>query len=800
MNHLDGFSQKEKNLFKEIFKHHDLNHNKKGIKVCDQILESHHNHGETMAMKALLLHSMGRKEEGRQLAREAEQYACKTCHIVPHVNGLIARNDKDYVRAVACYKAASLIEKTNQQVARDLSMMQAMSRDFDAFLDTRRRMLTLRTRDRQNWYGVAVGQYLTGAFGDAANTIDQLIQAEAQTKAEITPVELSHLRMFEVVCNMKAHGPEAALASLDQHRGDILDQYQATRLRLQLSCDAGAPDMVSFEQFMQLNPDDIEAHEMVVKALAESPADLASRYDDLIARYPRSHVTRFIPALYGPEGSVMTVVTALVKKSIAKRSPSLYRELARLYAVRPHVRPLVRQYAVDQLETDAPDETKVWLHVYLHHHAMADADAPTALSHAEAALGLARELFERAKEYPSVGDNDDDGLVDADVAEPHLVLYELLGTALKHNGAIREAAETLEAARRMDPNDRFMNTVAYHAWARLGDFRAADETLRAFIRDEPDICVVELQNQHFKVTTARSRTRAGELLLALRDYRDVTRMFAAMREDEFDFHHFALRKHALTEYVQLVEYETSLGAHKYARGAAMGFADIAMAIINGAEIDTTAAKAYVAEYEEIYGRQLKNESVPDANREREPDPSFLGFLDMSPAAQLAEVQTVLRAVAHTDQTQAMEAIVELRMFKPMVALKLVKRLIAAGDAVSSFMAEIVYHVAMEVLAEPPAGLSATEQRLMAMAKMQFAKVEKDVVGTAAATQLTVAECLTVAPLTAGEQRWDLLCQVSAAGTVQQCLRALELLHVAGLGGREREFVEAVRSRYPRFLV
>ena len=54
---------KEGNLFKQIIKHHEAKNYKKGIKTADKILEKYPMHGETLALKGLLLSQTNKMPE-----------------------------------------------------------------------------------------------------------------------------------------------------------------------------------------------------------------------------------------------------------------------------------------------------------------------------------------------------------------------------------------------------------------------------------------------------------------------------------------------------------------------------------------------------------------------------------------------------------------------------------------------------------------------------------------------------------------------------------------------------------------
>ena len=93
-----------------------------GIKAADQILKKHANHGDTQAMKALILNSQGHGDEAFALCKEALRNDMKS-HICWHVYGLLWRSVKNYEEAIKAYKFALRIEPSSLNILRDLALL-----------------------------------------------------------------------------------------------------------------------------------------------------------------------------------------------------------------------------------------------------------------------------------------------------------------------------------------------------------------------------------------------------------------------------------------------------------------------------------------------------------------------------------------------------------------------------------------------------------------------------------------------------------------------------------------------------
>ncbi len=64
-------SQKEAAQFRQVIRSYEDKQYKRGLKTADLILKKNPKHGETMAMKALILNGQGKTDEAFQLGKDA---------------------------------------------------------------------------------------------------------------------------------------------------------------------------------------------------------------------------------------------------------------------------------------------------------------------------------------------------------------------------------------------------------------------------------------------------------------------------------------------------------------------------------------------------------------------------------------------------------------------------------------------------------------------------------------------------------------------------------------------------------
>lgn len=80
---------KEANLFRQVVRHYETKQYKKGIKAADQILKKFPEHGESLAMKGLILNCQEHREEAFDLTRKGLKMHMQS-HVCWHVYGYVS--------------------------------------------------------------------------------------------------------------------------------------------------------------------------------------------------------------------------------------------------------------------------------------------------------------------------------------------------------------------------------------------------------------------------------------------------------------------------------------------------------------------------------------------------------------------------------------------------------------------------------------------------------------------------------------------------------------------------------------
>lgn len=113
---------KERALFARLLNEYETKKPKLGLKTADSILKKFPDHGETLAMKGLLLFSNFHKnEEGMALAKKGLMLDL-TSFICWHVLGIMHRGDKNFVEALKCYQQGLRIEPVSATLQDELRL------------------------------------------------------------------------------------------------------------------------------------------------------------------------------------------------------------------------------------------------------------------------------------------------------------------------------------------------------------------------------------------------------------------------------------------------------------------------------------------------------------------------------------------------------------------------------------------------------------------------------------------------------------------------------------------------------
>lgn len=291
-------STREGNLFRQVVRNYEDKQYKRGLKAAEQILKKNPKHGDTMAMKALILNAQGKTDEAFALGKEALQVDMKS-HICWHVYGLLYRTNKNFEEAIKAYRFALRLEPDSAQIQRDLAILQIQMRDYEGYVQSRRAMLQARPAFRQNWTGLAIAHHLAGDLAQAEQML-KTFEETLKTPPPRTDLEHAEALMYHNMIIAETGDIQRALDHLESTCKQNLDRLAYLEARASYLAQLGKKEdaAAAYRVLLDRNPDHAEYYDALVKASEISEADLVARkaiYDEYVTKFPRCDAAKRLP-------------------------------------------------------------------------------------------------------------------------------------------------------------------------------------------------------------------------------------------------------------------------------------------------------------------------------------------------------------------------------------------------------------------------------------------------------------------------------------------------------------------------
>lgn len=592
---------KERSLFTQVVKHYENKQYKKGLKCAEQILRKHPDHGDTQAMKALIINSQGHTDEAFALAKVALKNDMKS-HICWHVYGLLYRSVKNFEESIKAYRFALKLEPQANQIQRDLALLQMQMRDYSGYIQSRRAILTARSTLRQNWTGLAIAQHLAGDLIDAERTLS----AFEDTIKTVPPKfdhEHSEAALYKNTIIAEMGEVERALSHLDAISKSNLDKTAVMEMRADYLLKLGRKEEAekAYRALIDRNPEYRRYYEGLQTALGLTYTDtepLKKLYSEYAEKNPKADAPRRVPLELLQGDDFKQAANQYLRYMLGKGVPSTFANVKALYidsVKRDIIQHLVEDYAANpqtpqanrnaendgngenQSEKQENSEQKPGkLEVNGEVDKSEAKGARDDLSQFDSSVRyfLAQHYnYHRSRDLPKALTLIDEAIN----ARPNTVdLYMTKARIWKHYGNFQKASETMEKARTVDERDRYINTKAAKYQLRNDENEAAVKTMSKFTRNDavggPLGDLHEMQCVWYIIEDGESYLRQGKLGLALKRFSAINDIFEVWQEDQFDFHTFSLRKGQIRAYIDMIRWEDSLREHPFFSRAAISAA------------------------------------------------------------------------------------------------------------------------------------------------------------------------------------------------------------------------------------
>ncbi|KAH9904148.1 N-terminal acetyltransferase A, auxiliary subunit [Xylariomycetidae sp. FL2044] len=553
-------SAKESSLFRQVIRNYEEKQYKRGLKAAEQILKKNPKHGDTMAMKALIINSQGKTDEAFALGKEALQADMKS-HICWHVYGLLYRHQKNFEEAIKAYKFALRLEPESHQIQRDLAFLQIQMRDYQGYIQSRTAMLKARPQLRQNWTALAVAHHLAGDLQQAEKVLttyeDSLKSAPAKND-----YENSEAVMYKnsIIAEMGEY--QRALDHLESIARSNLDRLAVLESRAEYltRLDRKEEATKAYHALLERNPEHPEYYnKLIAVAGLQDQAARKALYDEYAEKNPRCDAAKRLPLDFLTGDDFREVAKKYLTFMLDKGVPSTFANVKHVY--------------VDSSKSEILGSLA---HEYLEDHRSSSGEKAT---EADDLRGEPAALYYLAQHYNYHLSRDLDKAMEfvnkgLDIVPNNLEFHMTKARIWKHYGNTQKASETMDQARNLDLRDRYINTKTAKYQLRNNESETALKTMGLFTRNDtpggPLSDLLDMQSIWYMTEDGEANVRRGNVGLALKRFHTVYNIFDVWQEDQFDFHSFSLRKGQIRAYVDMIRWEDHICEHPSYTRAALG--------------------------------------------------------------------------------------------------------------------------------------------------------------------------------------------------------------------------------------
>ncbi|XP_003742914.1 N-alpha-acetyltransferase 15, NatA auxiliary subunit [Galendromus occidentalis] len=546
--------QKENAVFKKILRCYENKQYKNGLKLAKQILSNpkYAEHGETLAMKGLLLNCLRRKDEAYEHVKRGLKSDVKS-HVCWHVFGLLQRSDRKYDEAIRAYRNALKCDSDHIQILRDLSLLQIQMRDLEGYKETRHKLFTLRPTQKASWIGLAMSYHLLDDHEMAVKLIDEFLKIQNKTSYDY---EQSELLLYELQIIFESGNYVEVLQRMDHNAGLIYDKLSLMEMRAEVYLRLEKFDLAEklYNELITRNPENKAFYYGMMKARClDKDEDKVAMLEEFSKKFPRAQIPRRLPLNMSSGETFRSLVDDYMRRAITKGVPPLFVDLKPLYADPQNVKiieELIEMYLQNLVISSTfesaggdgaelqPVTSVVWTLYLACQHFDHIGDTKRAL-----------ELVERAIEHT-----------------PTLIeLYLAKAKFYKHAGNMIGAVQCLDEAQALDTADRYINSkcAKYMLKAKLLD--EAEAMCAKFTRENVSAMenLNEMQCMWFQTECANAYSKLNRYGDALKKCHEVDRHFVEIIEDQFDFHTYCMRKTTLRSYIGLLRLEDVVRGHPF---------------------------------------------------------------------------------------------------------------------------------------------------------------------------------------------------------------------------------------------
>jgi N-alpha-acetyltransferase 15/16, NatA auxiliary subunit len=601
---------REDGYLKEIARCYERKSYRRCLLLSDKILKSYPKHGETLAMKGLVLGCMNRRTESLKYAKLGIVNDIKN-GVVWHLQGLLFKTLRQWNDAMKSFQMAQKLDPENDQIMRDTASTQVQCQHFDGYEESRRLMLVQKPHNRNYWIAYAVACYMAKHYDRALEMLqsyqDSIPEQQKYLEMERVSYQTSEVHIFKARVLIDSGDDTKALEHLLHVKKRVRDSLTWMELIAPLFAKMGKTEKAEkyYRKLIKLHPDHI-GHLLSLQNLyavkhgiqpvpvpdvdvdvdADADADAKAKtktelahddtkhitqeyttqeadildqmYTQLAQEYPKSAAIKRMPLNFLTGDAFRHRLSQHLEHGIRKGVPSLFREMRSLYSNTAKVA-IIEQVIMSFIK-ELRENRRFNSNSTSTSTSESEYESPAALMFS---LYFAGQHFDHLRQWSRALQCVNEAIEQTPTT---MDLYVLKARIHKHAGDFDLAYRLMNFARLLDTQDRYLNTKCTRYAFRAHEPDDGENLVALFLREGgKNVAKALYSNQvmWYDIASADCFYEMGQLPMALKQYMNVQKHFNEFQEDTYDYHLYCMRKNTINSYLDMIKWVDTMRDHRY---------------------------------------------------------------------------------------------------------------------------------------------------------------------------------------------------------------------------------------------
>ncbi|KAI9022195.1 NMDA receptor-regulated protein 1-domain-containing protein [Phycomyces nitens] len=546
-----------------------------GLMVINSLLDKYPKQADALSLKGLLMWNLGYKTEGYTFGKQSLEYD-PTSYSSWRWYGHMLTKDSKVEESLEYYKkAAELSEFKDPEAVNEYACVQTHLRMYSEALETRKQYIYQLYDEPSFWIGMGVLCDLIDQPDIAINVFNTYCNTMMETSLEY---DRSEVLLFYNSLVEKQERYQDALDHLENYEIMIKDKRSWKEKHAYFLEKTGKSELAEsgYRQLINENPHDSRYINSLLTVKGYTKDKRRAQAQELLSilkkEHPRSNTIADIYLNYTSPNEFILEIKEIIQNSLRKGIPSLFARLKKYYKTDQRTIEEIILDFVHNLKTsktfDGNKDSR---------------EPPTALLWA---------LYYMAQHYDFLGNREKalDYIQQAIDHTPTVVeLYMVQARILKHQGDLETAARVMNRARKLDLQDRFVNSKCAKYMLRAGYITKAKELFKMFLgkRTNTRKNLSDMQCQWFILEEGLAYLKKENYAKAIARFLTIDSFYNDFKDNEFGIHSYCLHKTTLRTYVELLKWEDTIRKHPYYIKAAKGAIQAYLALEAAQKLDAT---------------------------------------------------------------------------------------------------------------------------------------------------------------------------------------------------------------------